>query len=128
LSEDTAMPKILVVDDAKIMRAAIRRILEKNEFGIVDEADNGIEAVKKYITFKPDVVTMDITMPEMNGIEALRNIKEFDPDADVIMVSAMGQEILMKEAVLLGARSFIIKPFKEEQVIEALLKVLQRKL
>lgn len=122
------MPKILVVDDAKIMREAIRRILEKNEFGIVDEADNGIEAVKKYVTFKPDVVTMDITMPEMNGIEALRNIKEFDPDADVIMVSAMGQEILMKEAVLLGAKSFIIKPFREEQVIEALIKVLQRKL
>lgn len=118
------MKKVLIVDDAAFMRLAIKTILEKNGFQVVGEAANGIEAVQKYKEVKPDIVTMDITMPEMTGIEALKSILAFDSDANVVMISAMGQEALVREAVLNGAKSFIVKPFKEDQIAKTLTGVL----
>jgi two-component system chemotaxis response regulator CheY len=117
------MKKVLIVDDAAFMRMVIRKLLEDNGFEVVDEAENGEVAVQKYIEHKPDVVTMDITMPQMSGIEALKAIREYDDKAKVVMVSAMGQEVMVKEAILYGAKSFIVKPYKEEQVVETLKKI-----
>ena len=118
------MKRVLVVDDAAFMRMAIKRILDGNGFEVIGEAENGAIAVKKYKELKPDIVTMDITMPEMTGLEALKSIMEFDPGAKVIMVSAMGQEVMVREAIMHGAQSFIIKPFKNDHVIQTLNKVL----
>lgn len=114
------MKKILIVDDTAFMRLSIRTMVEKNGFEVVDEADTGKEAFKKYIEHKPDVVTMDITMPEMSGIDALIAIKQYDKQAKVIIVSAMGQEELVKKAIINGAVSFVIKPFKEEDLVKAI--------
>jgi two-component system chemotaxis response regulator CheY len=99
-------------------------MLEKNGYVIAGEADNGIAGVKKYAEEKPDIVTMDITMPEMDGISALKEIRKMDPSAKVVMISALGQESFVKEAVLLGAKTFIVKPFKENHVVETLNKIL----
>jgi len=118
------MKRVLVVDDAAFMRMAIKMILNGNGFEVIGEAENGAIAVKKYKELKPDIVTMDITMPKMTGIEALKEIREFDPEAKVIMVSAMGQEGMVRETIMLGAKSFIIKPFKNDHVIQTLNKVL----
>ncbi|MBE3085971.1 MAG: response regulator [Bacteroidetes bacterium] len=118
------MKRVLVVDDAVFMRMAIKMILVGNGFEVIGEAENGAIAVKKYKELKPDIVTMDITMPEMTGLEALKEIREFDPEAKVIMVSAMGQEGMVRETIMLGAKSFIIKPFKNDHVIQTLNKVL----
>ena len=118
------MKKVLIVDDAAFMRMAIKRILVGNGFEVIGEAENGAIAVEKYKELKPDIVTMDITMPEMTGIEALKEIREFDPEAKVIMVSAMGQEGMVRETIMHGAKSFIIKPFKNDHVIQTLNKVL----
>lgn len=117
------MKKVLIVDDAAFMRMAIRNIIEKNGFTVVGEAENGAAAVTKYKELKPDLVTMDITMPEMTGIEALKAIMAFDPEARIVMVSAMGQQSLVMEAIMSGAKSFIVKPFKEDHVILTLNKV-----
>ena len=118
------LKKILIVDDALFMRATIKMLLEKNGFEVAGEAENGAVAVEKYKTLKPDLVVMDITMPEMTGTEALKLIKEYDPKAKVVMISAMGQESMVKEAVMLGASSFIIKPFQQERVIQTLRQLL----
>jgi two-component system chemotaxis response regulator CheY len=118
------MKRVLVVDDAAFMRMAIKMILNGNGFEVIGEAENGAIAVKKYKELKPDIVTMDITMPEMTGLEALKEIREFDPEAKVIMVSAMGQEGMVRETIMLGAKSFIIKPFKNDHVIQTLNKIL----
>ncbi|MCX7710855.1 MAG: response regulator [Clostridia bacterium] len=118
------MPKVLIVDDAAFMRKSIRTILEKNGFEIVGEAENGAVGLEKYKQFKPDVVTMDITMPVLSGIDALKAIRQYDPKAKVIMVSAMGQEPMIREAILTGAKSFIVKPFKEIQVLQIINKIL----
>lgn len=117
------MVKVLIVDDAAFMRMSIKMMLERNGFEVAGEAENGETAVKKYIDCKPDLVTMDITMPEMGGIDSLKLIRKYDPKAKVIMVSAMGQESMVKESILNGAKSFIVKPFKEEYVVETLTKV-----
>ena len=117
------MSKILIVDDAAFMRLTIKTILEKNGFEVIGEAKNGLEAIEKYTTLKPDVVTMDITMPEMSGVEAVREIKKKDSKAKVVMVSAMGQESLVREAIISGATSFIVKPFQEEQLVKTLEKL-----
>ncbi len=114
------MKKIMVVDDAAFMRITLKNMLERNGFEVVGEAANGAEAVKRFAELSPDIVTMDITMPQMDGVEALREIKKISPEAKVIMISAMGQETMVKEAVLSGAMGFLVKPFKEEAVIKAL--------
>lgn len=114
------MVKVLIVDDAAFMRMAIRKVLEKNNFEVVGEAENGEVGVEKYKQCNPDVVTMDITMPEMSGIEALKEIRKVDANAKVVMVSAMGQESLVREAILNGAKSFIVKPYKEDHIVQTL--------
>lgn len=115
---------VLIVDDALFMRMMIKDILSKDGFEIVGEAENGIEAVKKYAELRPDLVTMDIVMPEMDGIEAVRNIMKLDPGATVLMCSAMGQQPLVVEALEAGAMDFIIKPFHPAKVVEAVRKAL----
>ncbi len=114
------MINILIVDDAAFMRMMIKDILEKNDFNIVGEASNGIEAVEIYKKEKPDIVTMDITMPDMDGIEAVKQIKEFDPEAKIIVCSAMGQQAMVIDAIRAGAKDFIVKPFQADRVIEAI--------
>lgn len=117
--------KILVVDDAAFMRMMLREILTKNNFQVIGEADDGKKAVENYRELKPDLVTMDITMPEMDGIEAVRRIKAIDPDARVVMCSAMGQQTMVIDAIRAGALDFIVKPFKPERVVEAVRKALK---
>ena len=117
--------KVLVVDDAAFMRMMIKDIMTKNGYEVVGEAANGAEAVAKYKELKPDVVTMDSTMPEVDGIQALRQIKSIDSNAKVLMCSAMGQQSMVIEAIQAGARDFIVKPFQAERVIEALQKALK---
>lgn len=115
--------RVLIVDDAAFMRLTIKKMLEKNGFEIVGEAENGEIGVKKYMETHPDVVTMDITMPDMTGLEALKAIRQFDPNAKVVMVSAMGQEGIVRDAIISGAKSFIVKPYKEEQIVSTLTKI-----
>jgi len=117
--------RILVVDDAAFMRMMIKDILLKNGFEIAGEAANGSESIAKYQETRPDLVTMDITMPEMDGITATREIKKIDPNARIIMVTAMGQQAMVLDAIQAGARDFIVKPFQEERVIDAVKKVLR---
>lgn len=114
--------RVLVVDDAAFMRMMIKDILSKNGYDIVGEAENGIKAVEKYQELKPDLTTMDITMPEMDGITAVKEIKKVDPAAKVIMCSAMGQQAMVIEAIQSGARDFIVKPFQPDRVLEAVRK------
>lgn len=116
--------RILIVDDASFMRKMMGDILTKNGFVVVGEAGDGMEAVEKYEELKPDLVTMDITMPEMTGIEALKEILEEDPDAKIVMCSAMGQQAMVQEALDAGALEFIVKPFKPDRVLEAISKTL----
>lgn len=116
--------RILVVDDAAFMRMMIKDILEKNGYEVVGEAQDGQEAVEKYKELNPDLVTMDITMPEMDGITALKEIRNINPDAKVVMCSAMGQQAMVIDAIQAGAKDFIVKPFQADRVIEAIQKVL----
>ena len=117
------MAKILVVDDAAFMRMMIKDILTKNGYEVAGEAENGAVAVSKYAELKPDLVLMDITMPEKDGIQALKDIKASDSGAKVIMCSAMGQQAMVIEAIQSGAKDFIVKPFQADRVIEAVKKV-----
>ena len=117
------MTKVLIVDDAAFMRMMIKDILQKNGIEVVGEASNGIEAVNLYKKERPDVVTMDITMPDMDGIEAVKEIKVFDPSAKIIMCSAMGQQSMVMDAIKSGAKDFIVKPFQADRVLEAIRKV-----
>ena len=114
---------ILVCDDAAFMRMMIKDILTKNGYNVAGEAENGAKAVEKYNELKPDLVLMDITMPEMDGIQALKKIKETDPGATVIMCSAMGQQAMVIESIQSGAKDFIVKPFQADRVLEAVKKV-----
>ncbi|MEY8303183.1 response regulator [Anaerosalibacter bizertensis] len=116
--------RILIVDDASFMRMMIKDILTKNGFEVVGEGENGLKAVEKYEELKPDLVIMDITMPEMDGIQAVKEIKKIDSDAKIVMCSAMGQQAMVIEAIQAGARDFIVKPFQADRVIEAVKKVL----
>ena len=115
---------ILICDDAAFMRMMIKDILTKNGYNIAGEAENGAMAVDKYNETKPDLVLMDITMPEMDGIQALKKINENDPSALVIMCSAMGQQAMVIESIQAGAKDFIVKPFQADRVLEAVQKVL----
>jgi two-component system chemotaxis response regulator CheY len=121
----TAVARILIVDDAKFMRLTLTNILKKANHEIVGEADNGRTAVKMYHEFKPDLVTMDVTMPEMSGIEAVKEIRSEFPDAKIIMCSAMGQQRMVVEAIEIGAKDFIVKPFDESRVLDAINRVLR---
>lgn len=116
--------KIMVVDDAAFMREMLKDVLRTAGHEIAVEAANGEEAVNLYKRVKPDLVTMDITMPEMDGLEALRAIKEHDPKAKVIMCSAIGQKSLVISAIQAGAKDFVIKPFHKERLLETVRKVL----
>lgn len=117
------MKKVLIVDDAAFMRVSIKNMLTKNGFDVVGEAENGKVAVSKYQELSPDIITMDITMPEMDGLQALKEIVALNPAANVVMVSAMGQEAMVREAVMAGAKGFIVKPFKEDAIIAAFSKL-----
>jgi two-component system chemotaxis response regulator CheY len=114
--------RVLIVDDAAFMRMMIKDILVKNGYEIVGEAANGNEALERYKEVKPDVVTMDITMPEQDGIAAVKEIMSVDSGAVIIMCSAMGQQAMVMEAIQAGAKDFIVKPFQQERVIQALQK------
>lgn len=114
---------ILICDDAAFMRMMIKDILTKNGYTVVGEAENGAKAVEKYAELKPDLVLMDITMPEMDGIQALKGIKAADANASVIMCSAMGQQAMVIESIQSGAKDFIVKPFQADRVLEAVKKV-----
>ncbi len=116
--------RILITDDALFMRVTLKNILTKNGYEIAGEAANGREAVQLYASTKPDLVTMDITMPEMDGISAVREIKKVDPEAKIIMCTAMGQKNMVMEAVAAGARDFIVKPFQPDKVLESVQKLL----
>ena len=116
--------RVLIVDDAIFMRMKLKDILEKNGFEVVGEAQNGLEAIEKYKAERPDLVTMDITMPEMDGVAALKGIKEFDRGAKVVMCSAMGQQSMVMDAIQAGAIDFIVKPFDSDRVIQSLNKAI----
>ncbi|MTI65747.1 MAG: response regulator [Firmicutes bacterium] len=116
--------KVLVVDDAAFMRMMVKDILTNNGYEVVGEAANGKEAVESFKQTNPDIVTLDITMPEMDGIEALKEIKKLNGDAKVIMCSAMGQQAMVMEAIKEGASDFVVKPFQADRVLEALNKAL----
>ncbi|NCC81034.1 MAG: response regulator [Clostridia bacterium] len=116
--------KIMLVDDAAIVRTTLRDILTKNNFDVVGEAQDGQEAIKKFVNLKPDLVIMDITMPVMNGIEATREIKKIDPEAKILICSVLGQKRMILDAFMAGAEDFLVKPFKKESVLEKVSKYL----
>ncbi len=118
------MARIMVVDDAAFLRAMLKDILIKAGHEVVFEAANGKEAVDRYRAYQPDLVTMDITMPVMEGIQALKEIRKLDPKANIIMCSAMGQKNLIIEAIQSGAKDFIVKPFQASRVLEAVDKAI----
>lgn len=119
--------RILIVDDAAFMRMMIKNIVVKNGYEVVGEAENGKQAVQMYAELKPDLVTMDITMPEMDGIEGVKAIRALDPNASIIMCSAMGQQAMVMEAIQAGAKDFIVKPFQQDRLLQAIERVLARK-
>ncbi len=116
--------RILIVDDAAFMRMMIRDVLTKNGYEVLGEAENGQKAIEKYKELSPDLVIMDITMPEVDGIQAVKEIKQIDPNAKVVMCSAMGQQAMVIESIQAGAKDFIVKPFQADRVLEAVKKVL----
>lgn len=116
--------RILIVDDAAFMRMMVKEILTKNGYEVAGEAENGQKAIEKYKELTPDLVIMDITMPEIDGIEAVKQIKQGDPNAKIVMCSAMGQQAMVIEAIQAGARDFIVKPFQADRVLEAVKKVI----
>jgi len=116
--------KVLVVDDAAFMRMMIKDILRKGGYEVVGEAEDGSKAVEKFKELRPDLVTMDITMPDMDGITAVKEIRKLDGNAQIIMCSAMGQQAMVIDAIQAGAKDFVVKPFQPERVLEAVRKVL----
>lgn len=118
------MASVLVTDDAAFMRMQLKDILTKLGHIVVGEAENGKDAIEKFKELTPELITMDITMPEMNGVEAVKEIKKINPDVKIIMCSAMGQQGMVLDAIQAGANDFIVKPFTRERIQEALEKVL----
>ena len=119
------MAGILITDDTAFMRMTLKNILSKNGYTIVGEAQDGLEAIEKYKTEKPDLVTMDITMPNMDGISAIKEIMQIDQGARIVVCSAMGQKALVIEALSAGAKDFIVKPFQPDRIVEAVQKALE---
>jgi two-component system chemotaxis response regulator CheY len=118
------MKRVLIVDDSKFARIILRKMLEESGFEIVAEAETDVEAVEKYKQFRPDLVTMDIILPIENGLKAVKEIMAFDSQAKIIMVSAMGQEKIVEEALQLGAKGFVVKPISKEKLINEVNKVI----
>lgn len=116
--------RVLIVDDAAFMRMMIKNVLTQNGYEVAGEASNGQEALVLYEKVKPDLVTLDITMPEMDGIQTLKELLKMDPSANVIMVTAMGQQQLVIEAIQVGAKDFVVKPFQPDRLIEAVRKAM----
>jgi two-component system chemotaxis response regulator CheY len=114
----------LICDDAVFMRTMISDILEESGYEIVGQAETGVQAIERYKTLRPDLVTMDIVMPDMGGIDAVREITSFDANAKILMCSAMGQQALVVEAIQAGAKDFVVKPFQPSRVLEAVQRVL----
>ena len=117
--------RILICDDAIFMRTMIGDILTSAGYEVVGEAESGLQAVERYQALKPDLVTMDIVMPDMGGIDAVRAIVAADPDAKILMCSAMGQQAMVLEAIQAGARDFVVKPFQADRVLDAVKKALR---
>ncbi len=117
--------KVLVVDDANFMRTIVKDTLQPNGFEIVGEAANGAEAVTRYTELKPDIVTMDITMKVKDGLEAAREILAADPNARIVMVTALGQEKMLLDSISAGVRDFVVKPFTKERILSAVEKALK---
>ena len=117
------MAKVLVVDDAAFMRVRAVKVMQEAGHDVA-EAENGRDAVTQYAAWRPDVVLMDITMPEMDGLAALKEIRKIDPSARVAMVTAMGQQAIVMEALKAGAKDFVLKPFQPDRVLSALQKLL----
>jgi len=117
------MKTVLIIDDSAIMRRMLRNAVTAIGYSVVGEARNGKIGISKYKELKPDIVTMDVVMDEMDGVEALSRIMGYDPEAKVIMVSSMGQEVIVRDAIVLGARGFILKPFNEQQISAAFKKI-----
>jgi two-component system chemotaxis response regulator CheY len=115
---------VLICDDALFMRTMLGNILKQAGFEVIGEAENGVEAVDRYRELKPDLVTMDIVMPDKGGIDAVREIVQEDPGARILMCSAMGQQGLVVEAIQAGAKDFVVKPFQPSRVLEAVQRVL----
>jgi len=116
---------VMIVDDAAFMRMMLKDILTKNGYTVVGEAENGAVSVEKYMDLKPNLTIMDITMPEMDGLQAVKEIRKRDPQARIIMCSAMGQQAMVIEAIQSGAKDFVVKPFQAERVLEAVTKALK---
>jgi len=119
------MKRVLIVDDSDNMRMTIKELSEANGYEVVGEAADGRFAMEMYTELKPDIVTMDVIMRDMDGIEALKHIITQDPGANVVMVSAMGQELFVRDAIVAGAKGFIVKPFGERQIVDAFEKALE---
>jgi two-component system chemotaxis response regulator CheY len=117
------MGRVLIADDSLVMRMQLKIMFEKLGHEVVGEAENGLVAVKRYKELNPDLVTMDITMPEMNGIEAVKEIMKVNPEAKVVMCSAMGQQSMILDAIQAGAKDFIVKPFDPPRVQKSLEKI-----
>lgn len=118
------MARIMVVDDAAFMRTMLKAMLVEEGHEVVAEASNGREAIQAYVSAKPDIVTMDITMPELDGVGAVKEIRKHDPAAKIIMCSAMGQKAMVIDAISAGAKDFVVKPFQKDRVVESVNKVL----
>jgi two-component system chemotaxis response regulator CheY len=118
--------RVLIADDASFMRQMIREIIEPEGYEVVGEATNGIEAIERYRELQPDIVTMDIVMPKQSGIDAVKGILAEAPSAKVVMCSALGQESLVMEALQAGAKDFIVKPFKPDNVLATLAKTVDK--
>jgi len=118
--------KFLVTDDSEFMRKQVVRIIQQIGGEVVSQAENGEQAVQMYQSTQPDLVTMDITMPVLNGVEALRKIIEIDKNALVVMVTAIGHETIVKQAIMMGAKHFIVKPFKPTDVAQTLIAILKK--
>lgn len=124
ISGGKIVAKVLIVDDANFMQITLEKVLQLGSHQVVGKANNGIEAIQLYKETKPEIVLLDITMPEMDGIETISEIMKMDPEAKVIMCSAMGQQKIVVKAIELGAKDFIVKPFDESKVLETVDRVL----
>ncbi|MCL2247736.1 MAG: response regulator [Oscillospiraceae bacterium] len=120
------MKRVLVVDDSAFMRRTMKSIVVRNDYEVVGEGTNGVEAVSLYKKLRPDIVTLDIVMKDVGGLEALKSIMKIDPNANVIMVTSMGQDVIVREAIVSGAKNFILKPFTEQQVMAAFEKLKEK--